>query len=79
MNKPLPTRIADKLRVYGWKSYDGENPMYKNFWVKDETAIKIEQARSMARMYHLTTMTYAKDDHVFIHEDKLNKIIEETK
>ena len=78
MNKPLPNRIVDKLRVYGWKEYDGENPMYKKFWVKDQTAIKIDQARSMARMFHLTTMTVSKDDHVFIHEDKLNEIIERT-
>lgn len=76
MNKPLPSRIADKLRVFGWKAYDGENPMYKGFFVKDQTAIKIDQARQMARMYHLTTMTVSKDDHVFIHEDKLNEIIE---
>lgn len=76
MNKPLPNRIADKLRAYGWKEYAGENPMYKRFWVKNETAIKIDQARQMARMYHLTTMNYVKDEHAFIHEDKLNEIIE---
>jgi hypothetical protein len=50
--------------------------MYKGFFVKDETAIKIDPARQMARMYHLTTMTVSKDDHIFIHEDKLNEIIE---
>ena len=76
MIKKLPTRISDKLRVHGWNEYVGENPMYKGYWVKGETAIKIDPARQMARMYHISTMSISNDNHAFLHEDKLNEIIE---
>lgn len=74
--KAVPTRITSKLSAYGWNEYKGENPMYKRFWVRDEVAIKIDPARTMPRMYHLSVLSQQKEEHTFIHEDKLNEIIE---
>ena len=47
----LPKGIADKLRVYGWKEYAGDNPMYKGFWAKKDRAIKIVPARKMTECF----------------------------
>lgn len=78
MNK-LPKAISDKLQVYGWKEYAGDNPMYTGFWAKKDRAIKIVPARKMTRMYHVALMTGEADENRFVHIDELEKLIQETK
>lgn len=75
----LPKAIADKLRVYGWKEYAGDNPIHRGFWAKSDRAIKIVPARKMTRMFHVALMLGDADDNRFVHIDELDKLIEETK
>jgi hypothetical protein len=75
MNK-LPKSISDKLRVYGWKEYAGDNPIYKGFWAKKDRAINIVPARKMTRMFHVQVMVSEREDSRFISLDELETIIE---
>lgn len=72
----LPKLLADKLRVYGWKEYAGDNPLHKGFWAKADRAIKIVPARKMTRMYHVSLMLGERDDNRFVHIDELERMIE---
>lgn len=74
----LPKALADKLRVYGWKEYAGDNPLHKGFWAKKDRAIKIVPARKMTRMFHVAIMLGDADDNRFVHIDELERMIEET-
>jgi hypothetical protein len=72
----LPKALSDKLRVYGWKEYAGDNPLHTGFWAKTDKAIRITPARKMTRMYHVTLILGQREDSRFINSDELEKLIE---
>lgn len=78
--KKLPKLITDKLRVFGWKEYAGDNPMYKHHWVKDRLVLHIEPG-SMRGMFHTRLLT--DNDHnpviKFVNLHTLEAMIEEMK
>lgn len=76
MNK-LPKAFEDKLHVFGWKEYNGDNPMYVGYWAKKDRAMKIVPARKMTRMFHVALITGEADDNRFVHIDELERMIEE--
>lgn len=72
----LPKSISDKLQVYDWKRYAGDNPIHKGFWAKKDRAIKIVPARKMTRMFHVQLILSEREDSRFISLDELELIIE---
>lgn len=74
--KQLPKALANKLRVYNWTEYAGDNPLYQGFWAKQGIAIQIHPAKKITKMFHVTVMRDESSTTKFIHEDELNQIIE---
>ena len=68
--------ILDKLALHGWKEYAGDNPMYRGYFVKNDTALNMTQARTMKTMYHINIVSPSLNKIDFIHIDQLEKLIE---
>lgn len=71
-----PKVIADKLRVYGWKEYAGEDQKLLGFWAKQDMAIKVNATKSLAKMYHVSLITHTKEVNLFINQTELEALIE---
>ena len=76
MTKPLSKSIRDSLEFYGWKLYEGSNPMYVGAYIKDEIVLTIVPATRMAHMFHVALLTPTLSNNRFVHQTVLLDIIQ---
>ncbi len=76
MKSNTPKAIADKLRVYAWKEYAGDDPDLLDFWAKDGIAIKVVKLSKIADKYHVVVVKPDHDFSKFVSLTELEALIE---
>lgn len=74
--KPLNKVIRDSLEFYGWKLYEGGNPLYVGSYVKDGLALTIVQGRTIKNFYHVAFFTPTSSNNRFVSQTVLLDIIQ---